>query len=91
MNKYIITILKEQFRRVNTDFPNDKYFKKENWFLDNEWTTEEEQDFKKWFFNYMLENKEARQELMKFPSTDNIEKTVDEFIMNYGWKTKTTS
>ena len=90
MNKYITTILKEQFRRVNADFPTDeKYFKKENWFWDKEWTTEEEQDFKKWLFDYMIKNKRARQELMMFTSKSkkNVKRFVDEFIMDYGWKT----
>ena len=91
MNKYLIIVLKEMFKRVKVKFPKDeKYFQKEDWFRDNEWTDREQEDFKEWFISYLQGNKEARQNLMKFPLNNkkSLEKVANEFIMTYGWKTK---
>jgi aromatic ring-opening dioxygenase catalytic subunit (LigB family) len=68
----------------------DLDFKKDGWFMEYEWTEEEQEQFRKWIVKYLTENKEARQELMKWPRKHKatIEKFSREFIFNYGFKIK---
>lgn len=63
-------------------------FKEEGWFLKHEWTEEQEKEFINWMQEYLMKNKDARNEIMARPnkSKKDIEKVVDEFIFNYGWK-----
>jgi hypothetical protein len=62
-------------------------FKKEGWFLDYEWTKEQEKKFRTWFVNHLLKNKHAREELVNCSKNKKMcEKFVDMFIFNYGWK-----
>ncbi len=64
-------------------------FKEEGWFLKHEWTEEQEKEFSKWMQNYLYENKEARDEMMRISVKNKkiIEKFVDQFLGNYGWRT----
>jgi hypothetical protein len=88
--KHIDIILNKMCEILGADF-SKMDFKKENWFRTYEWTEDSENDFKKWLISHLLENKEARDEIMEWPTKDkkNIEKAVNDFIFNYGWKTKT--
>ena len=65
-------------------------FSKPEWYYKNEWTGEEQNNFKAWMINYLMLYKEARQELLASVTKDKIriEKAVDEFIFNYGWRIK---
>lgn len=85
--KNLDLILKEMFSRVGLKRVNTK---PKNWFLKHSWTEEEQEDFRKWLVKYLMENKEARQELMQWPRKDKktIEKLSKEFIMNYGFTNK---
>lgn len=67
----------------------DVDFKKDAWFMDYEWTEEEQEQFRKWIVKYLMENKEARKELMTWPRKHKptIERWSREFIFNYGFKT----
>ena len=89
MNKYLKEILKKQCQIVKADY-NKMNFKKENWFLDYEWTEIEQDKFIDWLVEYMKKNKEARNSLMSIPSTNKrfLEKFANGFVLNYGWRTK---
>jgi len=89
MNKYLKEILIEMCKRVNAKY-EDIDFKKEQWFLEYEWTNEEETSFINWLVDYMKQNKEARDTLMMFPRNNkrDLERFANSFIFNYGWKYK---
>jgi len=89
MNKYLKEILIEMCKRVNAKY-EDIDFKKEQWFLEYEWTNEEEASFINWLVDYMKQNKEARDTLMMFPRNNkrDLERFANSFIFNYGWKYK---
>lgn len=86
-NKHLKHILKEQCKRVGADF-NKLDFSKEDWFEKYTWTEEEENNFKQWMMNYLKENKDARQDLMRVPSTNPIiiRGFTTSFILFCGWK-----
>lgn len=87
MNKYLKKVLQEMCNRVGTSF--DKIdFEKEGWFNQHTWSEEEENYFKSWFINYLLNNKEARQSLMKYPTVQYryIKEMIDDWVFSFGWK-----
>jgi hypothetical protein len=85
--KHLEIVLKEMCSRVGADYDYID-FKKEQWFWDYKWTQEQETNFKRWFVNYLVSNKEAKKELMQFPSITKVEKFANFFVTNYGWKLK---
>ena len=74
-------------KRVKTRY-EDINFKKPNWFHDFQWTQKQEDNFKEWLTNYLKTNKEAREELMQSPRLKGYIKIANEFLFQYGWKTK---
>jgi predicted CopG family antitoxin len=64
-------------------------FKEDNWYHKFQWTKAQEKKFVDWLNKYLWEDKNARKEFMAYPkkSKGEIEKVVNEFICNYGWKT----
>lgn len=70
------------------DFDNFD-FTKDSWYQKFQWSKVKEKEFIEWFKQYLWENKDARKEFMVRPnkSKRDIEKVVNEFIFNYGWKT----
>jgi hypothetical protein len=80
-------ILKEMFSRVGVKKVDTS---KPDWFLKHSWTAEEEIYFINWLTDYLMEHKEARQEIMRFPFKDKKElrKFAQWFVLNYGWKYK---
>jgi len=88
MSKHLTIVLKKMCSMVGADY--DKIdFKKQNWYQDWTWTEKEQEQFMAWFEDYLMKNKEARQELLEFPRANRqIKRAVQEFILNYGWKTK---
>jgi hypothetical protein len=87
MNKYLKEILDKMCLVVNA---KNVDFKKYNWFMDYEWTEDKQEEFRKWLVEYLMKNKEARQDLMKFPTKNKktIERCSQEFMFNYGFKTR---
>lgn len=61
----------------------------QEWYYEHSWTDAQQEEFKVWMIDYLQTNKEARHELLDTPTTDKkrIEKAVNEFIFNYGWRT----
>ena len=87
-SKHLRVILKKMCKSVNADFDAID-FKKEGWFLQHEWTQKQEDAFKKWMLEYLKKNRDARRELgIIFNNKIMMERGVNMFVMNYGWKTK---
>ena len=84
--KYLDIILKKMFSMVKADY--SKFKNEPNWFMKRSWTEEQQNKFRQWLIDYMTKNSEARQELMSIRSKKFVNKFVDEFIFNYGWKIK---
>ena len=89
MTKHLTTILKKQCNIVGVNF-DDIDFSKSGWYQSHVWTEQQEQEFSDWLYNYFLENKEAREELLEHKAKDKkyIKRAISEFNLNYGWKTK---
>jgi len=87
--EFLYTILVEMCARVGADI-NELDFKKENWYTQYSWTKEEEDSFSEWMIDYLYKNKEARERIMRFPRKNKkeIEKVVETFLFDFGWKTK---
>ncbi len=91
--KHLTIILKEMCRRVGADFDKLNFKRRvgrKEWFMRYKWTEKEELDFKKWFVNYLYKNREARKELLEFPSIyqskRELEKVASWFLLDYGWR-----
>jgi len=89
MNKYLKKILEKMCNIIKVDY-DDIDFKSPDWYLKHEWTDKQEDIFKEWLFKYLKDNKEARNNLMRFPSKTkmNLNKFIDNFLFNYGWSYK---
>lgn len=89
MGEHLKKILSEMCNRVDTTFDQVDFLKKD-WYLKKSWTSKEQESFSDWFVNYLKKNSGARNEIMaiKSSNTNRVKKVVDEFIFNYGWKTK---
>ena len=82
-------ILKKMCEYVGADY--DKIdFKKKLWFMEYEWSEEQEQEFIDWLTDYLYKNTEPRQHMMAFPMKNKkqCQLAANEFVSNYGWKTK---
>lgn len=87
MTKHLEIILKKMCKMVGANF--DKIdFKEQNWFQKYSWTEKQQEEFKQWFITYLKSDKEAREELMCFPSKSKreLDKVWDEFNLNWGWR-----
>ena len=89
MTKHLTIILKKQCEIIGVNF-DDIDFGKDNWFMSNSWTEAQEQEFSDWLFDYLMKNKEAREELLEHKAKDKkyIKKAVSEINLNYGWRTE---
>ena len=87
MNPQIKVVLTEMFKKVGLEF-EEEFVKENGWYLKHTWSNETEDEFRKWFINYLYKNVQARKEIMATPRKDKtrITRVVEEFIWNYGWK-----
>jgi hypothetical protein len=85
---HLFTILYEMCNIVGADYHSID-FKSDNWYTHYIWSVDEENNFKVWLYEYLRDNKEARKELMRFPSSKpkDIEKIVNSFVCMYGFVT----
>ena len=88
MNETLQIILKKMFEIIGEEYSFEKT-QSDSWFLDYSWTAEQENQFRDWLVNYLYENKEARQSLMRWPRKNKktCKRATNEFILWYGWKT----
>ena len=82
-------IVSEMFRRVKAK-RKDIDTTKPDWFMKHSWTEKEQDKFRDWMVEYLMENVEARREIMRFPSKnkERAKKVANMFVFNYGWKAK---
>lgn len=90
MNKYVTEILKKMCEMVDADYTTID-FTAPTWFWLYEWTTDQENEFKEWMYNYLKGSGEARKTVMEFPTINKVRiiKVCDEFVNQFGWKIKT--
>jgi|APSaa5957512535_1039671.scaffolds.fasta_scaffold15392_7 hypothetical protein len=83
-------ILVRMCKVVGAD-PNTIDFKTDNWYHLYSWTPETEAKFKEWMVKYLRTTAAARSELFghgTYVRKELLEREVDMFNLNYGWKTK---
>ena len=79
--KHISVILTEMCSRVGVEYKGIDFKK-------HSWTQEQEDSFVEWLAEYLRNNKDARNVIMKHPSKKKKEtvETAKSFVWNYGWK-----
>ena len=85
--KHLSVILKEMCYRVDVDY-KAMDFNKQGWFWKHSWTQAEQASFIEWLAEYLRNNKEARDTIMKYPSKTKKAtlESAKSFVANYGWK-----
>lgn len=86
-NKTYRAIFGELCKRVRVE-PYHVNFDEPNWYWAHTWTQWEQDDFKKWLIDYLMENKEAMKEISvyHYANKRTAERIADDLILNYGWK-----
>lgn len=76
------------FAHCSDDIPeNESYYKKKNWFHKHSWTEKSEEEYVKWLSEYLKKNWRGIAEHK--PTSKKIrDKVAQEFVGNYGFKTK---
>jgi hypothetical protein len=74
--------LKEMFRRVGLEYPNEELTKDPKWYTKYTWTEAEENDFRKWMLAFV--KKHARW------TAKHAAYEVGMFLLNWGWSSKET-
>ena len=90
MKPHLEAILTEMFNCVGATF-NPAVVTIDKWYLQHEWTEQDQSDFASWMQDYLIEHKAARKEIMSRPVKNKqvINRAIDSFLGNYGWKVKT--
>lgn len=96
MNEQVIIVLKEQCRRVGIE--EDKFnrllrfgfFKLDDWYMQMEWTLEEQKDFEAWLVNHLYNNKEAREAICHVPlrRKKHLRRVASMWAFCHGWRFK---
>jgi hypothetical protein len=89
LKKHLEKILQQMCKYVNVDRELIDT-KQEDWFLQHSWTEKQQNNFKRWLINYLKTHKDAREVIMKFPSSKiaDIKAVAVMFIFEFGWKLK---
>ena len=91
-DKHLYIIMEEMFDRVGAPKDNIReYCKQDWWFVNYEWTPDDEDSFAKWMTDYLYRNADARKELFKSKRRRTKKEILPEvkyFVSNYGWKLK---
>jgi len=85
---HVKAALKEMCSRVNVKYEDVDFFDPQ-WYCSHTWNKKEEISFHDWLVDYWYKTKEARLEMLRFPSSrrkTELKKAADWFIFNYGWK-----
>jgi hypothetical protein len=82
-NKFMTVALDKMFKQVGLDKYDPEFTKQQNWYLQHEWTPEQEGEFKSWMIT------EYQRQFNCTLYTAN--KHVSFFLLSYGWKTKEKS
>lgn len=65
---------------------NESYYKKKDWFLKTEWTAKQQENFTDWLTDFLKKNWQGIVDSK--PTTVNRKKAAEEFVFNYGFKTR---
>ncbi len=86
--EHLEIILKKIFEYSPIEYSKE-FCNQDNWFWKHSWTKEQEQEFITWLANYMIANKDARQDLMRLPqkTKKRCRGFARYFTSVYGWKT----
>jgi hypothetical protein len=90
MGKHHKKILEKQCEWVGITL-DDIDLSKDDWYTDYNWTEDQRKEFEDWIVDYLKNNKEAREELMRVPSTreDWLYKVAGRnslgWTFDYGW------
>jgi hypothetical protein len=90
IGKHLEIVLEEMCRRVGTELKRVDILEKD-WQEKHTWTYDEEVDFQSWFYQYLIQNKEAVSEFTNYKlyesvSTNDVLTLAKEFTLFYGWK-----
>ena len=72
--------LKEMFRRVGAEYPNESLTNQPEWYNKYQWTEAEQDDFCKWMKAFLKKHSHWRGKTLDFE--------VGMFLLNWGWRTK---
>lgn len=86
MNKYLKKILEEMCKRVGADYGIVN--SSDTWYLQFEWTPEQESDFEDWLKNYVWENADVRKYFGLPKDKKIVRKFAEGFVFEYGWTLK---
>ena len=90
MNIHILAILKKMCEAVGVD-PGAIDFKKNAWYLEHSWTTEQQNEFISRLATHLYRDKRAYYALTsQIKSKKRCEAVAREFVFNYGWTTNTS-
>jgi hypothetical protein len=82
-------ILTEMCNIVNVDYNSIDFHNNDDlYFMKYSWTNEEQESFKQWMIKLFKENKHYYKAFTQYPRILKIEKAVNFFVDNHGWKTK---
>jgi len=94
-SEHLKIVLKKMCEYVGADYDTIEWKNdKDPYYWKYEWSQEQENDFREWMIDYLMDNKDARLSLLEYPGTKNkkrIKKAVNFFIWNHGWKVKDES
>ena len=85
---HLAFVLKEMCRRVKA--PISVINQDSQWFTKFTWSSKEEDSFKDWMLDYLIENKDARTEFLDYPIKNKkvLNRAINWFILSYGWGVK---
>ena len=78
-------ILRDMCERVGADYESID-FSKEGWFQEYTWSIQDQEMFKKELLEKVRNNRDYYKPVFKSISLKTLEKEVDLFLMQYGWK-----
>lgn len=89
IEKHLKVILEEMCTRVGTKLSKIDILQ-QDWQEKHTWTVEQEIDFQKWMYTYLVQNKDALCEISTYGPTEPISAVdlmnlVKEFTLFYGW------
>ena len=87
---YLQVILKRMCDVVEAD-PAKIDFGQATWYMEHEWSRDQENAFTSWLTQYFISNAGARKELLvnhTVRTKKYCRKAAGEFVWNHGWKTK---
>ena len=84
MNTHLQTIINKMCEYVGIESVDTK---KDGWFLEYSWTTEQQDEFRDWYVEFIKDMKIQRElyEFARKSKKSRIDKA-NMFIMNYGWR-----